>query len=67
LQEEDLSVFNDLMSVNYLGCVYPTYYALPYLRKSKGIILVNSSLAGTTARVRVRDATRASTYEAAAA
>ena len=43
---EDLSVFGRLMDVNYLGSVYPTHYALPHLKKSRGQIVVMSSLAG---------------------
>ena len=43
---EDLSVYERLMDVNYLGSVYPTYYALPHLKKSRGQIVVMSSLAG---------------------
>jgi NADP-dependent 3-hydroxy acid dehydrogenase YdfG len=34
------------MKVNYLGCVYPTHFALPHLKKSRGQIVVMSSLAG---------------------
>jgi short-subunit dehydrogenase len=45
---EDLSVYERLMKVNYLGGVYPTYYALPHLKKSGGQIVVMSSLAGLT-------------------
>jgi short-subunit dehydrogenase len=43
---EDLGVYERLMKVNYLGSVYPTYYALPHLKKSGGQIVVMSSLAG---------------------
>jgi short-subunit dehydrogenase len=43
---EDLSVYERLMDVNYLGCVYPTYYALPHLKPARGQIVVMSSLAG---------------------
>jgi len=43
---EDLSVFERLMRVNYLGSVYPTYHALPHLVRSRGLIVVISSLAG---------------------
>lgn len=42
-----------IMDVNYWGCVYPTYYALSHLQKSKGKIMVVSSLAGYTGRFRV--------------
>ena len=34
------------MRVNYLGSVYCTYYALPFLKKTKGQIIGISSLAG---------------------
>lgn len=44
----DLSVFERLMRVNYLGTVYPTYHALPYLKTSRGIIVGVSSLTGKT-------------------
>ena len=44
----DLSVYERVMRVNYLGCVYPTYYALPHLKRSRGQIVVMASLAGLT-------------------
>jgi short-subunit dehydrogenase len=44
----DLSVFERLMKVNYLGCVYPTFHALPHLKKTRGQIVVMASLAGLT-------------------
>lgn len=44
----DLSVYENIMKVNYLGCVYPTYFALPHLKASRGQIVVVSSLAGIT-------------------
>lgn len=43
---EDLSIFERLMRVNYLGSVYCTYYALPYLKRSRGRIVAVSSLTG---------------------
>jgi short-subunit dehydrogenase len=45
---KDPLVFERLMQVNYLGAVYPTYYALPALKTSRGQIVVISSLAGLT-------------------
>jgi short-subunit dehydrogenase len=42
----DLSVFERIMQVNYLGAVYCTSHALPLLRESKGLIVGISSLAG---------------------
>ncbi|TGK23215.1 SDR family oxidoreductase [Leptospira yasudae] len=45
---QDLSVFQKLMAVNYLGVVHTSYYALPYLKKSQGMIVNISSLQGKT-------------------
>jgi short-subunit dehydrogenase len=42
----DLSAYERLMRVNYLGSVYPTFYALPHLKRSRGQIVAVSSLAG---------------------
>jgi len=42
----DLTQYERLMRVNYLGSVYPTYYALPHLKRSRGQIVAVSSLAG---------------------
>ena len=44
----DLSIFESLMRVNYLGCVYLTHYALPHLKTSRGQIVAMASLAGLT-------------------
>jgi short-subunit dehydrogenase len=44
----DIDLFEKIMSVNYLGSVYPVYYALPYLKESKGRIVAVSSLTGKT-------------------
>jgi NAD(P)-dependent dehydrogenase (short-subunit alcohol dehydrogenase family) len=44
----DLSVFEKLMRVNYLGPVYLTHEGLPHLKKSRGQIVVVSSMAGLT-------------------
>jgi short-subunit dehydrogenase len=44
----DLGVFEKLMRVNYLGPVYLTHEALPHLKKSRGQIVVVSSMAGLT-------------------
>jgi short-subunit dehydrogenase len=43
---KDLSVFERIMRVNYLGSVYLTAYALPYLKQTQGRIVAVSSLAG---------------------
>jgi len=44
----ELSGYERLMRVNYLGCVYTTYYALPELRRTRGRIGVVASLTGLT-------------------
>lgn len=43
---EDISFIEKIMQVNYHGSVYPTFYALPYLKESKGRIVAISSLTG---------------------
>jgi short-subunit dehydrogenase len=43
---EDLSFVERIMRVNYLGCVYCTHYALPYLKEARGRLVAVSSLAG---------------------
>ena len=44
----DVSVLERIMRVNYMGAVYCTRHALPYLRESRGRIVGISSLAGRT-------------------
>lgn len=44
----DLAPFERIMRVNYLGSVYPTYYALPHLKASRGRIVAVNSLTGLT-------------------
>jgi short-subunit dehydrogenase len=44
----DLSIFEQIMRVNYLGSLYCTYYALPHLKRSHGQIVGVSSLTGKT-------------------
>jgi len=44
----DLKPFEDIMQVNYFGSLYCTFYALPYLKKTKGRIVGISSLTGKT-------------------
>jgi short-subunit dehydrogenase len=44
----DPSIFERLMRLNYLGCVYPTYYALPHLQRTRGRIVAVASVAGLT-------------------
>lgn len=44
----DLTSFEQIMQVNYFGSLYCTFYALPYLKKSKGRLVAVSSLTGKT-------------------
>lgn len=43
---EDPDVLDDIMRVNYMGSAYCTYFALPYIRKTRGRIVAVSSLTG---------------------
>jgi short-subunit dehydrogenase len=45
---QDLSIYERLIRVNYLSCVYLTSFALPHLRRSRGRIVVVASVAGLT-------------------
>ena len=42
----DLSLFRLTMEVNFYGAVHCTYYALPYLKQTKGRIVAISSMGG---------------------
>jgi NAD(P)-dependent dehydrogenase (short-subunit alcohol dehydrogenase family) len=42
----DLSIFERLIRLNYLGSVYPTFHALPHLKRAKGRVVAVSSMAG---------------------
>lgn len=44
----DLSIFERILRVNFLGSVYCTSYALPHLKKTRGRIVAVSSLTGKT-------------------
>ena len=45
-QVQDLSILEQIMRANYLGSAYLTYYALPYLKQTRGRLVAVSSLAG---------------------
>lgn len=45
---QDITIFERLMRVNYLGAVYCILPALPHLERSRGRIVAVSSLAGKT-------------------
>ena len=40
------TVFEQMMRINFLGCLYPTKAALPYLQQSQGSVVFISSVAG---------------------
>jgi len=42
----DNSVFKKVYDTNIMGAIFPTKYALPYIKKSKGSIVFISSVAG---------------------
>ncbi|MCB1828488.1 MAG: SDR family oxidoreductase [Coxiellaceae bacterium] len=42
----DVSMLETIMQVNFFGSLYCTHYALPYLKKSKGLIVGVSSTIG---------------------
>ncbi|KAJ0603865.1 putative 11-beta-hydroxysteroid dehydrogenase [Helianthus annuus] len=43
-EANDTSVFPMLMDINFWGNVYPTYAAIPYLRRTRGRIVVNAAV-----------------------
>jgi len=45
-EKTDINVFKKVMDVNFFGSLYCTKAALPSLVKSKGMIIVNESIAG---------------------
>jgi len=45
-EEANTSAFPHVMDVTFWGNVYPTYYALPHLKRSSGRIVVTASAAG---------------------
>uniref|UniRef100_A0A804PI80 11-beta-hydroxysteroid dehydrogenase 1B n=1 Tax=Zea mays TaxID=4577 RepID=A0A804PI80_MAIZE len=57
----NITGFNKMMDVNFWGSVYPTYYALPHLKASRGKLVVTSSTAATapTSRLSLYNATKA--------
>ncbi len=45
-EEVDLRVIRELMDINFWGTVYCTKYALPLVKKSRGVVVGVSSIAG---------------------
>ncbi len=46
IEETDTIVFENVIITNLLGSIYPTKYALPYLKQTNGSIIFISSIAG---------------------
>ena len=46
---ENLSLLRIVMDTNFFGMAYPTFYALPHLKKTKGRIVAMSSIIGKIA------------------
>lgn len=46
IPESDLHVIHDVMNLNYFSYAHLTYHALTTLKQNRGVIIVNSSLAG---------------------
>ena len=46
-----LSLYEQIMRVNYLGSVYCTHYCLPYLKQSRGHVVAITSLKNITFRL----------------
>jgi short-subunit dehydrogenase len=46
IPEKDLHIVQDVMNVNYFANAHLTYYALDSLVRNRGMIIVNSSIAG---------------------
>jgi len=42
----NISIYERMMAVNYFGTLYCTYHALPYLKESRGMIVVITSSSG---------------------
>ncbi|KAG8070782.1 hypothetical protein GUJ93_ZPchr0006g42855 [Zizania palustris] len=57
----NITAFTKMMDVNFWGSVYPTYYALPHLKASRGKLVVSCSSAGivATSRMTFYNATKA--------
>ncbi|MBN2520003.1 MAG: SDR family oxidoreductase [Bacteroidales bacterium] len=46
IEDTDPMVFENVINTNLLGSIYPTKYALPYLKQTNGSIIFISSVAG---------------------
>ncbi|XP_040385106.1 11-beta-hydroxysteroid dehydrogenase A-like [Oryza brachyantha] len=49
----NITAFQNVIDLNFWGAVYPTYFALPYLKASRGNIVVTSSVAGRVPTARM--------------
>ena len=44
--ESDLAAIEQVMRVNFFGTLYPTYYAIPHVKQTRGSLVAISSLTG---------------------
>ncbi|KAL5678513.1 hypothetical protein ACJX0J_014644, partial [Zea mays] len=49
----NITAFHNVIDLNFWGAVYPTYFALPYLKASRGNIVVTASVAGRVPTARM--------------
>jgi NAD(P)-dependent dehydrogenase (short-subunit alcohol dehydrogenase family) len=45
-EKTDLTAMTGLMQVNFFGTLYPTYHAIPHIKRSRGSLVAVSSLVG---------------------
>ena len=45
-EKTDLAAIANLMQVNFFGTLYPTYYAIPHVKQTRGSLIAVSSLVG---------------------
>ncbi|KAI5054532.1 hypothetical protein GOP47_0027665 [Adiantum capillus-veneris] len=60
----DLSLFHPVMGITFWGQIYPTLYALPHLRRTRGKIIVNASVVAwlPVPRMSIYNAAKAGIY-----
>jgi NAD(P)-dependent dehydrogenase (short-subunit alcohol dehydrogenase family) len=49
LESSDLAAIEQVMRVNFFGTLYPTYFAIPHVKQTRGSLIAVSSLTGKRA------------------